>query len=174
MRRYDAKPEDAASARIGMTRCGFAAGWGSRWDWRRAISPTADPARLDKEQYPREPNPTASWAPRTGHWSWVDGDFACRRKRSGRWPVEPARGRRYGYGGDIEPAGPVRLVRNRGQARPPPAGTSSRPTRPVRRAWQPLGVDARLVRRIRYEAVIGSAGAQGGLGPREPWRRLVR
>ena len=29
----------------------------------------------------------------TGHWSWVDGDFACRRNRSGKWPAVPERGR---------------------------------------------------------------------------------
>ena len=37
----------------------------------------------------------------TGHWSWVDGDFDCRRNRSGKWPAVPERGRAYGFGSEV-------------------------------------------------------------------------
>ena len=72
-----------------------------------------------------------------------------------------------------KPAGPVRLVRGqRRQARPRPAGTWSGPTWSVRLAWEPVEVDAQLVRRLRYEAGDGSAGTQWGLVPRARWRRV--
>ena len=63
--------------------------------------PYADPATLDKEQYPREPNPSASWAPRTGHWSPAAGGFACPRKRSGKSPLEPSARTAFGFGSDV-------------------------------------------------------------------------
>ena len=37
----------------------------------------------------------------TGHWSWVDGDFDCRRNRSGKWPAVPGARTAYGFGSEV-------------------------------------------------------------------------
>ena len=94
MRQYDAKPEDASCGVDWYDAVGFAAGWGSRWGWRRAISPAPTrPGWLRSGIHMRQARRRAGHRA-TGRWSWAAGDFTCRRKRSGKRPVEPARGRR--------------------------------------------------------------------------------
>ncbi len=94
MQQLDAKPPDAGFGAHWYDAVGFCRWLGQQMGLAESDQPYADPAGLDKERYPREPNPEWSWAPRTGHWSWAAGGFACRPKRSGRSPVERERVRR--------------------------------------------------------------------------------
>ena len=170
MQQFDAKPPDAGSGVHWYDTVDVsAAGWGSRWDWRRVISPM--PTRPGWTRTGIHVSQTRRRAGRaTGRWSGAAGGFACRRKRSGRWPVERRRcGVRLRR--RCKPTRPLWLVHGeQWQACPPAAGASSRPDAVVRPAWKPLGVDARFVRRLRYEGANGSAGTGRGLGPRAPWR----
>ena len=51
----------------------------------------ADPETLDKETYPREPNPAAKRIHWIGHWKRVDEVFGCRRNGNGSLQIEPER-----------------------------------------------------------------------------------
>jgi hypothetical protein len=51
--------------------------------------PSADPAKLGKEQYPREPNPEANWAPR--NWTLEPGRRGFRLPTEAEWEVPGAR-----------------------------------------------------------------------------------
>ena len=154
MQQYDAKPEDAGFGADWYDAVGFCRWLGQQMGLAESDQPYADPATLDKEQYPREPDPSASWAPR--NWPLELGRRGFRLPTEAEWEVAESSRRAHGLRlrKRRKPAGPFRLVLGeQRQARPRPAGTSSRPTRSVRPAWEPLGVDARLVRGLRYEAV---------------------
>ena len=94
MQRFEAKPADAGFGADWYDAVGFCRWLGKQSGFSEADQCYASPESLDKEQYPREPNPEANWAPRTGRSSWLAGVFGCRRNRSGSWPVAQELGRR--------------------------------------------------------------------------------
>ena len=58
---------------------------------RPVVCGSRDPGQGEvsaRNRIPRRTGPRG-----TGRWSWVDGDFDCRRNRSGKWPAVPERGR---------------------------------------------------------------------------------
>ena len=142
MQRVDSKPENAGCAVDWYDAVGFCRWLGQQMGLAESDQPYSDPARLDKEQYPREPNPAANWAPR--NWPLELGRRGFRLPMEAEWEVASRAGARtaYGYGGDVSLLGRFDWFGDVTRRRPRPAGTSSRPTRSVRRAWKPLGADA--------------------------------
>ena len=100
MQRVDSKPENAGSTVDWYDAVGFCRWLGQQMGLAESDQPYSDPARLDKEQYPREPNPV-----RTGprNWPLGLGRGGFRLPMEAEWEVAIRAGARtaYSYGGDV-------------------------------------------------------------------------
>ena len=93
-------PRMPGSVRTGTTRWAFAGGWASSRACRKGTSRMRlrrpwTRRSIRANRIPRRTGPRG-----TGHWSWVDGDFDCRRNRSGKWPAVPGARTPYGFGSE--------------------------------------------------------------------------
>jgi len=129
MQRFDAKPEDAGLGADWYDAVSFCRWLGQQMGLAESDQPYTDPARLDKGQYTREPNPDASWAPR--NWPLGLGARGFRLPTDSEWEAASRAGARtaYGYGGDASLLGRFGwFVENSGKHGRPP-----RELRPGRR-----------------------------------------
>jgi formylglycine-generating enzyme required for sulfatase activity len=129
VRQYDAKPEDAGFGADWYDGVAFCRWLGQEMGLAESDQPYADPAKLDKERYPREPNPGANWAPR--NWPLELARPGFRLLTEAEWELASRAGGRtaYGYGGDVRLLGRFGwFVENSGKHVHPP-----RELRPDRR-----------------------------------------
>jgi serine/threonine protein kinase/formylglycine-generating enzyme required for sulfatase activity len=101
MRPYDAKPADAGFGCHWYDAVRFCRWLGQQMGLTESDQPYGDPAAFDKDKYPREPNPVASWAPRD--WPVELARTGFRLPSEAEWEVAGRAGARttYGYGGDV-------------------------------------------------------------------------
>ena len=93
MRQFDAKPADAGFGADWYDAVGFCRWLGQQSGLSEGDQSYAAPETLNEAKHPANRIPRRTGPRGAGRWSWVDGDFACRRSRSGKWPAVPGRGR---------------------------------------------------------------------------------
>ena len=129
----------------------------------------ADPETLDKEQYPREPNPECNWAPR--NWPLELDRRGFRLPTESEWEVASRAGARtaYGYGSDVALLGQFGwFVENSGKHVHPP-----RELRPTVRGVFDLHGNLFEWTHDWYGA-FGESGVTDSLGAKEGSTRVFR
>jgi formylglycine-generating enzyme required for sulfatase activity len=97
---YDAHPADAGFGAHWYDAVGFCRSLGEQMGLSEAEQAYPDPESLDEEEYPREPDPRAGWAPR--NWPVELERRGLRLPTESEWEVASRAGVRtaYGYGSD--------------------------------------------------------------------------
>ena len=101
MQQLDASPTDAGFGAVWYESVAFCRWLGTEMGLPEAEQCYADPETLDKEQYPREPNPEANWAPQ--NWPLDLSKRGFRLPTESEWEVMARSGSRtaYGFGSEV-------------------------------------------------------------------------